>query len=201
MFGSEARVKRLFANRFEPEGDSFLFRANLRAPAIRVSARERSDFVVKFNRNIQISSWAWVALTLLMLVGAVVVSHASSTELPDFAMYLLLAFCLAGLLMGILWLWNEPVRALRGRVPETPGRSQAEAKQLGFQRLTWKQLGLAAATVPVMLLRIGARQDLFVGWNRVWLIFAGLLVVLIAVQAVRKLRSPPGRPRIRSDVR
>ena len=194
MFGSQSRVKQLFANRFEPDGEGFLFRANIRAAGIRVSASERDRLVAEFGRGILIATWTTAAFTILLMVGFVLVTTANFAKLPEFAAYLLVAVCILPFLAAFFWLWNAPVRALSARAPATAGRSKTEARRLAFQRMTWGQLGLAAVMVPVLLLRVGSRHSLLVGWNRAWLLVAGLFLVFVGVQAVRKWRASQARP-------
>jgi hypothetical protein len=189
VFGSQSRVKQLFTNRFEPDGEGFLFRANIRAAGIPVSASERDRFVAEFGRGILIATWTTAGFIVLLIVGFVLVATANVGNLPEFAAYLLVAVCMLPFLAAFHWLWNAPVRALSARAPATAERSKTEARRLAFQRMTWSQLGLAAVMVPVILLRVGSRHSLLVGWNRARLLIAGLFLIFVGVQAVRKWRA------------
>jgi len=193
MFGSTSRVKQGFAKRFEPDGDGYLFRASIRAPGIRVSAAERDSFVAEFGRSVAVATWVTAALTVLLFVGLALFTATNGASLPDYATFMAIAVCLIPLMAAFLWLWNAPVRALRTRLPSAEGRSRDDARRFALQRMTWGQRGLAALTVPFVLLRVGYRHSLLVGWNRLWLLAAAILLVLLGVQAVRKWRASARR--------
>jgi hypothetical protein len=203
MFGSGSRGSELFANRFEPDGDGFLFRANIRAPGIRVSAAERDRFVTEFTWRIRVATWGLSILSVLLLVGALLWADSRSGWLAKYSPYIVVAATLVPFLAFYMWQWNAPVRALSTRMPVANERSKDEGRRLAFRRITWGQLGLAAVMVPVLLLRFGARSNLLSGWNRLWLVAAGVFLVLVGIQAIRKWRvsrlpapdAEPGPPR------
>jgi hypothetical protein len=188
MFGSDNRLRQLFANRFEPDGDGYLFRTTIGAPGFKVSAEERDRWVAAFSRRFQVAIWATAGLSVLILLAAFLIAP-SDVRLSGFWAYGVVALCLAPLLFLNRWLWNAPVRALRGRAPDAEGRSEAEAGRLAFQRMTWAQLGLAAAAPLLLLLRVGSRNNLLVGWNRLWLVAAVVFLAFVAFQAFRKWRA------------
>lgn len=57
-----------------------------------------------------------------------------------------------------------------------------------LSRMTYGQLGVGALAVTAMLLKVGQKQDLLTGWNRLWLVGAALGFGAIALQAFRKWR-------------
>jgi hypothetical protein len=188
MFGSNNRLRQLFANRFETDGDGYLFRTTIGAPGFKVSAQERDRWLATFSRRIQIAIWATGGLTALIFVAAFLIAP-NEVHVSDWWVYGMVALCLAPLLFINRWLWNAPVRALHGRTPDAQGRSKAEAGRLAFQRITWAQLGLAAAAPFFLLLRVGSRNNLLLGWNRLWLVAAVLFLAFVAFQAFRKWRA------------
>src|SRR6185437_16090333 len=62
------RVRQLFADQFEEDGDGYLFRMNLKGPAVQVSADERDAFVATFNRSFTRLTWGLIA-TLTAFTG------------------------------------------------------------------------------------------------------------------------------------
>jgi hypothetical protein len=186
-----SRVKELFANRFEPDGDSYLFRSSLKAPGIRVSAAERERFITAFNRQMTMLTWGGGLLFAVVLVGVILVAFQAdpNAAAPDYLIYSALAVFFVIWMALYYWFWGAPVRALQGRKPVDDGRSKSEAKRVALQRVTWGRLfgGLAAFTVA--FLGLAARHNLLVGWYRLWLLFGGLVLVMASVTAFRKWRA------------
>ncbi|QUD86183.1 hypothetical protein [Phenylobacterium montanum] len=189
MFGSQTRTKDLFANRFEPDGDGYLFRANLKAPGVRVTSGERDRFVHEFGRRVTILTWVSAGVTVALVLAAAFYSTGENRSVAEWIIAPIVALCIGGFMGPFYWLWYAPVRALGGRLPATPGRSATEARRVALERLTWKQLGLSALVVPALLFRLTRGHDLLTGWNRLWMAFCGLLLLFIAVQAARKWRA------------
>ncbi len=50
----------MFLNRFEPNGDDFVFRPQPRAPGIRVTSGERERMIEEYNKRQRIWKWALV---------------------------------------------------------------------------------------------------------------------------------------------
>jgi hypothetical protein len=180
--------RELFANRFEPDGDAFIFRANLRAPGYRVDKSFRDRMIAEFGRRIVWSTWLYAGLTVAGAVGVIWFFVSRQAKLPDVAVWGILAIAAVPLVATHLWLWNAPVRALRAQVPVAPGRSKDAAKQVALKRLTWRQLGVGVLMAPIVLFQLSSLTNLLVGWSRLWLVAFAAYLVLIAVQAVRKLR-------------
>lgn len=179
----------MFANRFEPDGDGFIFRANLKAPGFRVSKAERDAFVAEFKRRSRMGQWGAAILIVPLIVAAIFALPSLFHVSADYAAVPVLGVTLPSFMIWSRWLWSAPARALQERTPDVEARSKEEALRLGFKRITWTQLGGAAALIPLMLLRVGYRHNLLVGWSRIWLVLAGALLLLLAVQAYRKWKS------------
>ena len=133
-------------------------------------------------------------MMILLMVGGVFALDSSGATFPEYLLYIPMAACFALFLALYSWLWNAPVRALKTRQVEASGRTKDEARRLALQRVTWGQLGIGALAAPLVLLRVGARQNLLVGWSRLWILAAVLLLILVGVQAVRKWRIERGSP-------
>jgi len=182
-----ARVEERFANRFEAAGDGYVFRANLRAVGYPFSAEERDHAVSEFKRRYVWLTWGFSAATISIFMTVVWLFFSQSDHVPDAAIYLVLGVCAGLYLIPFYWLWNAPVRLCRDRVQGVEGRTTGEARRVAFERLTWTQLGTTVLLVGLMLWRVSARANLLVGWNRLWLLLGAATLVLVVVQAIRKL--------------
>jgi hypothetical protein len=189
MWASNAPVKEIFANRFERKGDAYVFRANFGAAGYRVGADDRDRMLAEFGRRLDWLTWGASALIVLVGVGLTWVASGPSDDARGAIICSLLGVSLGSYLIPFCWLWNAPVRELRGRVQVSEGRTKAEAKRLAFERLTWRNLGVGVVVAAVLLWWASADGNLLVGWNRLWLVGAGALLLMIAVQAFRKWRS------------
>ncbi|WP_172840836.1 hypothetical protein [Allosphingosinicella indica] len=54
------RLRKMFADQFEQDGESFLYRRDLKGAAIRVTQAERDEFVASFNRTARYIFWSLV---------------------------------------------------------------------------------------------------------------------------------------------
>jgi tetratricopeptide (TPR) repeat protein len=192
MFTSAAdswgRLRQAFADQFEQDGTNFVYRRSQKGDAIRVSAEERSRFIDEFNRNVRRAKWI-IYIGLALVLGAIIgFSLLSGTDLSQTAMFIGIGLVVIPYFVFYRWAWAAPARELGGRTPIAGERSPDEVRRLGFQRITYGQLAVAGFG-GVMIPFIGSsRQDVFSGWNRLWLVFGGALVLLAAVQAFRKWR-------------
>ena len=187
MFGSHfSTLVDAFAKRFEPESGDYMFRSTLAAPGIRVSAAERNRFVADYERGLKRGLWTAMAV---MVVGVLAVVPAAADN-PDLVLGPIISAAL--ILPGVAFVgWSmrlrkAPDRALAGRTASTCGRSKEEARRLALKSVTWGRLALVPVGAAFILVRANAKGTLLVGWNRLWVAFAALLLVLAAVQAVRK---------------
>jgi hypothetical protein len=190
VFGSNRfdRVRKLFADRFEPEDDGFLYRSSATAAPVDVSAAERDAFVAQFNQRLNWLHWGMLAL---MTVGIGVYVWATiSFDLPvsSVPLYVGSGVILLAYLLGWRMVWAAPQRALAGRNAAGAGRTREEVKRTALAKMTWAQIGGAALLIAGGMLRIGWREDLLHGWNRLWLVFFALAWAAVVVGAFRKWR-------------
>lgn len=188
MQSAHARVMQQFANRFERDGEAYVFRASLSAPGYAVDAATRDRLVSEFNRRYLWLVRVTVVLVVLIFTAVAWFLVARAGEVPDPVTWLILGGGLGLHLLPFYWLWNAPLRELRDWTPTVEGRSRLEARRLALRRLTWGRLGAAVLLIPFTLWRASARINVFVGWGRLWLVFCGAALGLVAVQAIRKLR-------------
>ncbi len=187
--GAQDRLYQQFADRFEADGDGYIFRNNLQAAGMRTTTAERDQFVVEYKRSLRWLTWGSAALILPPLLGVLVAASMMGINLPSWIGFLVSAPVLAAFVISSRWIWNAPVRALRGRLPVTQERSKEDARRLAFRRMTLGQLGSAVLLEAIVFWRLAATHNLLAGWNWLWLAAAVAFLVLIAVQAVRKWRA------------
>lgn len=191
MFGMKdhwANSKRLFEEQFEPEGSDFLYRRSLKGSPIRVTQRERQHFIDDYARRLRFTTWG-LFTSLIVFTGAVVSwTVATGADLPDIAMYIGIgAIALVSVAYSI-WVHGAPARELARRTPVGRERSRAEMRRLTLKRMTYGQLATAAFAAAVLPFTLRSHPDLFHGWSRLWLVFSAAIILLAAVQAVRKWR-------------
>lgn len=186
------RLRQTFAEQFEPDGGSFLYRKSMKGAPIRVSVDERDRFIASFNRWLRYSAWSILPATLI-LIGLLVwlIPDVESTA-GHVATYAGIALILVPFLAGYYWAWNAPARELERRPQEGSARSRDEVRQLIFSKMTYGQLGFAVLAGLALVWKASADTDVFHGWGVLWLIFAGLLIVIAGIQALRKWRYERG---------
>ena len=188
MFGNShfARIRELFSDQFEPDGAGFLYRKGMKGAPIRVAEAERDAFVSTFNRRLRYAAWSIVPATLLLIGLFVVLVPDVDSTAAQVAVYVGIALILAPFLLVYYWAWNAPARVLERRPVAGEARTRDEVRRLMFAKMTYGQLGLAAAGGVLLVWKVSARHDVLHGWGALWLVFAGLLIVVAAIQACRK---------------
>lgn len=182
------QTRQMFADQFNHDGSGFIYRRSQKGQAIRVSAAERDRFVEEFDDKLRRSIWLIYAGTILVLAASIALSLIDPSVPMQPVIYGGLALVMVPYLIYNRRAWAAPARALEGRVPIAGERSPEEVQRLKFQRITYRQLAIAALGGLVFPFVGAARADLFSGWNRLWLLFGGALVMFAAAQAFRKWR-------------
>ena len=186
--GSWERVRQSFADQFEQQGTSFIYRKSQKGEAIRVSAEERDRFLDEFARNSHRANWIIFVAIAVTIGGTITLSVFEGFDVPQAAFMVAIVVAIIPYFVYFKWAWAAPARELVGRTPVARERSPEEFRRLALQRITYGQLASAAAGGLIIPFVATSRQNLFDGWNRVWLVFGGGLVLLAAVQAFRKWR-------------
>jgi len=115
MLGYQSPSVRLFANRFEPVDNAFIFRANRRSHGIRVSIAERDRLVAEFARRSRIATWLTTLALILLLAERTFPSAVTILALSDlWTVSMAGIFCVAFFAV-LVRLWNAPSRALWAR--------------------------------------------------------------------------------------
>jgi tetratricopeptide (TPR) repeat protein len=183
------RARQAFADQFEQDGSGFVYRRSQKGEAIKVSATERDRFIDEFNRNLGRASWIiYVGLTLV-LGGIIAVSMLTGSGLSKVGIFAGIGVVMIPYIAYYRWAWAAPAREIAGRVPIAGERSPEEARHLQFQRISYGQLAGAAFGGLVIPFIGSSSDDVFSGWNRLWLVVGGAIILGAVVQAFRKWRS------------
>jgi hypothetical protein len=190
MFGNQNldRIYESFADQFEQEGDGFVYRKSFKGAAKRISTAERDDFIASFRRSYRTMFWTWMVAIFCGLFAYVGWTVYDDRETSEPTLYLGTIAFVGMFLISHYHVWGAPARALERRAPIGRERTRAEVGKLMLEKMTWGQLGGAAVLTAILMLNASAKGDLLVGWNRLWLAFAGFMIVMISIQAFRKWR-------------
>ena len=181
-------VRQTFADQFDQDGTNFVYRRSQKGDALRVSAEERRKFIEEFDRNVRRTKWIIYAGLTVVFGGTIGISLLRGFELSQAAIFIGIGVVMIPYFVYFRWAWAAPARELAGRTPVAGERSPDEVRRLRFRRMTYGQLAVSAVGGLVFPF-IGSRHgDIFSGWNRLWLLFGGAIVLLAAVQAFRKWR-------------
>lgn len=194
MFGNQHfdRVRDIFADQFQPDGSGFLYRKSSKGAAIKVSAAERDAFVAGFNRKLRNSIWGILAATML-LIGVLVVLLPDVRGTAGQVSIYAGVFAIVGIFMLVYYsAWNEPMRQLDRRPITQAALTREEARRVGLAKLSYGQLCFAVVAALALVFRQSGEHDVTQGWGLLWPIFAGLLILGAAWQALRKWRSERG---------
>jgi len=185
---SWSRARQSFADQFEPRGNDFIYRKSQKGEGFKVTSSERDRFFESFDNHLRRAKWIigiGVALVLGMVVSLSIYRNMDPSQPAVFAG---IGLAMVPYLVYFRWAWAEPVRELANRIPVAGERSPEDVQRLRFQRTTYGQLASAALGGLVIPFVGASHGDIFSGWNRLWLVFGGAIVVLAAVQALRKWR-------------
>jgi hypothetical protein len=177
----------LFADQFEPDGKGgYLYRKNMRGPAISVTAGERDGFMDDFARSRRFLQRVLAVGILLAIVALVSVSSWLRRDLTDGAIFPLTVAAVAIFMLAWHRIWGAPAAALEWRTPAGPALSRTAARRLAIERVSWAHLGLAALLIPFSIFRATAARDPFVHWF--WIALAIFFAAGLPLQAFRKWR-------------
>ena len=182
------RVRQLFADQFSAEADGLIYRRGQNGAPIRVSEIERDEFVASFNRRIRYAAWSIPPATILLILPLVWLIPDADSPVAQVAVWVGIAAILVPFMTIYYWAWNAPSRELEHRTPEGPALTKDEARALGFSKISYGNLALAALMGVGLIWKMSAETDVLHGWGVVWLAIGAGLVVLAGVQAIRKWR-------------
>ena len=189
-FGKDhwAQSRQIFEDQFEPNGENYLYRRWQKGPPIPVTAAERQRFIDDYGHRLRNSNWGIWGGLLILTVLVIWWSVQSNADLPDVPMFIGIGAIALASIVYIMRAGTAPARELGRRAVVGQARSRAELRRLMLSRMSYGQLAAAAFPGILLVFIVSGRHDVSSGWGRLWLLFAGALVVLAGVQAFRKWR-------------
>lgn len=184
-----SHLRDLFVDQFTPDRNNFLYRKSGKGAAIRVSAAERDAFIANFNKRIRYLSWSITVATLALITLFVLLSPDAESGRTQVAMYVGVGCIMAVSLTAYYWAWNQPMRDLDRRSEVAGPLDREQARRLGLSQISYGNLGFAVIAALGLVWKQSAEGDVLHGWGLLWPIFAGLIIVGVAIQAFRKWRS------------
>ncbi|MBL8652122.1 MAG: hypothetical protein JNL35_17170 [Sphingopyxis sp.] len=121
-------IREMFSAQFEADSDGYLYRKNRKNAPVRVSARERDDFVAAFDRNYTRAYRVTMIVTMLVILGMVTIAVVVEGDLPEPVTYAAVGTFLVVFLMIHRRMWNAPARALERRPAVGQERSRSEMR-------------------------------------------------------------------------
>jgi hypothetical protein len=181
------RLRQAFANQFEQDGSRLLFRKNGKSAPVEVTNAERDLLIGQFGRRLKWFYPLTILLTLVVLglMGLLFAFAKMDSSAP--VAFAAIAVILAPMMALIYWAWDGPSRFLQNRVAVGGPRTPDEMRARALSKLGWPQLGAALLGCALLLLRVDWRKGLLTGWNLFLVGMVAGLVILVAVQVVRKL--------------
>ena len=182
-YNASAHSKQLFEAQFEPYRQGYVYRKNMKGPAIPVTADERNRFVV--NRY---GVWTMVAAMTVLAFIATAWSTAMDIAVSDGMIFGAIIVLAMAFLAVHRWFWTAPAREVALRTPISEERSRSDAKRVMLKRTPYRYIiGMAVVSIWAAL-DSATRHGWTSGWGRLWLVLAGLFVVGFSLQILRKWR-------------
>ena len=173
----------MFAEQFTPHGSGFLYRRDHTGAGYAISVAERDAFVAAYARAWRVCFWA-ITSGVVVLIGVTVV-------LFDEPSMVVTVSGTGALIALFTWLhlrsWRRPERELARRMPSLPALDRQAARREKLSRIGWGNLALVPIFAAMLAMR-GWRDGGVHGWDALWIVAGAALIVLCAVQAVRKWR-------------
>lgn len=186
MFGTLTRLRRLFADQFESNGDDYILHRG-RMPPLQVSAVDRDRVIEAFNRRVKHLYWGLLAALVLPAIGVTAISFALDMEFGQLWPVGLGILISGAFSLLFLRAWSIPSRELRGAPVAGPAPSKAEARRLAFRQMPWSNLLLTG--VVSVILALQGFADPTSRWNWLWFAAGGALLIATVMRAIEKWRS------------
>lgn len=182
-------VKDLFAKRFEPNGEGYLFRSDLAAPGRAVSAAERDRSIEQFGRVLVGANVGFFVLLIVALGGGLWFYIGRGADVPVLAVYLMLGALIILYVAVTTWFFQAPVRAFADRPAVGLGLTKSEARLAGLRSVTWGRLGLCVVIALVVIAKGYGQDPTLRGEAWFWFAVGAVLIAMACVQGIRKWRA------------
>lgn len=186
MFGRSADLATAtFEERFEPDGERYLFRPKPTAHPVRVHKAELRQCVDAYRRG-----YRWLVMSAVALAfGMIALAVALRVDMNNFAIEGLGVAAIIGAYVYVIhWiLWTAPERVFADRAPAGPGLTREEARSRKLDSIEWSSLALAAIVVVAFVgfRWYDASRTGDATWP--WILIGTGFAVLVVVQSVRKM--------------
>jgi len=188
----ESLQKQEFLKQFEPDGEDFIFRPNLRAPGVRVTRAERDRLMEE--RKTRSRRQVWIAVPAMM---GIIIGYSVAENYLRFAKPFEMPVIVGLTMVVVFFVVRRELRFERRALQEflkdrpivAPARTREEGLRAHFRQMTWSQIGALAGLLVAVTLRGFARHHLSLWENRFWLLCAAIFFFfLFAAIAYRKWR-------------
>lgn len=181
-------VRKMFADQFSRETHGYVYRKGQKGAPTPLSEAERDEFVNNFNKYLRVAIWSLIPATVGMILLLAWLVREPDSPTGQMAMWGAIVAIIAPYMAIFYWAWYAPARELKHRTPTGNELTKAEARTLALSKISYGQLILGVAMVLVVVWKASAKTDVFHGWGRLWLVFAGGLIIVAGLQAIRKWR-------------
>ena len=183
-----------FRRQFSEEDGGKVYRRYGKGAGYYISEEQRSEWTDRFRRR-QRRPWMYLTLGLSAVIPMFITLEVlvfAKAEVEPWRIaagtLLVVAPASAWALVASRRAMVEPARELENVAPAFPAYSEAEWRRKCLGEMSWRTLSLAPLAGLLVVWRMSEEFDIWHGWGRLaWLAPAGLLV-LSAVQALRKFR-------------
>lgn len=178
---------RLFCSQFEPDGDGFLYRAGLRAEAVRVSAQERQAFVDAYGRQLRRMMALLIGGIVLVLIAMTAWdARYEAIDRNSVTYWAILSSPTVLFLLLHHYFWHAPARALEGRPRFGGTRPRKEIRDRILTEQSYSRYIFTLVLFSLILWGFLSKPDAFQGWNIAWIAFFGAVVIMGAFNLIRK---------------
>lgn len=180
------RVKRYFADQFEPADEGYVYRRSLKGAPILVSEGEYQDFVRIYARQMRILPWVIAVAIMATIIAGLLLFPDMMAGHSGLVSGILSVPCLVATFGVHHWFWNRPMRMLAGRKAVGIARSRDEVRRLRMARISYRQLAVAPVFVGFVLWRAFERFHQSPGVGRLLVVLGVAASLFALVQAFRK---------------
>ncbi len=187
VYGGEDGLIESFSSRFEADGDSFLFRSNLKSAPIRVTAAERSEEIDRYRRSMRRAMVASVIVTIVSILLLAWIDITYDDSDLSWMTWLLLVPLIGGFAFVTVHISKAPDRRFANRIPAAPKFGLDEVRRRTFEHISWTALLIAPLGALALLIPQRGEKIWSIGYD-IKLGIVGVLLTFVVVQAIRKWR-------------
>ena len=187
-FGQTDRLRRIFSNQFEADGDGYLYRKFRKGAPMRVTARERDDFVAVFERDYPRAYLAMIVGMVLVMLGMVAIAVAIERDLSEPVIYAAVGGLAAIFLIVHYRIWNAPARALARRPAVGQERSRSETRAIMLAETSYFYYFGLLTLFLLLLSSFAVQSEPLSGWDMALMAFYAAASVMAVTVIVQKWR-------------